>query len=234
MVRSGFSGVDDVFSGQHNLFATFSPDGDPRELGLGLGQRYEIMRAGIKCWSAGGPIQGPLHVLHELIRRHGLQAMNVRRIVARLPDKELALVTGRTMSDISLPHLLAVMLVDGGLTFASAHDASRMTDERVLAVARRIETVGDPALTDALRRWRCEMAITLDDGRVLRHRILAAKGTSENPVSSDEEDAKAMDLMAPVLGDKRSRELIASLYRIEAMADVCDLRRLYRARVTRG
>lgn len=77
MVKSGFSGVDDVFSGENNFLATYSPDGNASELARGLGRDYEIMRCGIKCWSAGGPVQGPLHVLQDLIDQHHLCAADV-------------------------------------------------------------------------------------------------------------------------------------------------------------
>jgi len=227
MVQSGFTGVDDVFSGDHNLFATYSPDGNPQILAAGLGRKYEIMRAAIKCWSAGGPIQGPLHVLREMIEAHGIRAHDVEKLVARLPDKELKIVSNREMSNISLEHLLAVMLVDGTVSFASAHDAERMRDPKVRALRRKIETVGDPALTDPLRRWRCAMEIRLKDGRILQHQTMAALGTSENPVSRAEEERKALDLMGGILGRRRAAQLIAALWDVENIPDMRRLRALY-------
>src|SRR5262249_45472453 len=63
MVAHGFTGVEDPFSGERNFFFAFAPEGDPTELARGLGRDYEILRAGIKRWPVGGPIQGPMHVL---------------------------------------------------------------------------------------------------------------------------------------------------------------------------
>jgi 2-methylcitrate dehydratase PrpD len=229
MVAAGFSGVDDVLSGEHNFLSTHAPQGDPQQMVRGLGREFEILRAAIKCWSAGGPIQGPLHVLHDLIREHGILARDVERVVVRMPDKELKIVTDRASPDISVQHLLALMLVDGAITFASAHDHARVKDPRVRAVRRRIETVGDPALTDPLRRWRCVMQITLKDGRVLDHRTMAARGTAENPVTRPEAEAKAYDLMVPVISRRRAQALVAAVWDIDRLADVRALRRLYSA-----
>jgi 2-methylcitrate dehydratase PrpD len=226
MVRHGFSGVDDVFSGQYNFLATHAPEGNIKALARALGREYEILRGGIKCWSAGGPIQGPLHVLQEMMQQHGLQAAQIEQLTAHLPEKELALVTNREASDISLEHLLALMLVDGGLTFATSHDVKRMKDRRVLTLRRRVQTVGAPHLTDPLRRWRCEMTITLKDGRVLKHHTLAAKGTSVNPVSFADEEHKALDLMSPVLGERRARKLIATLACIDEVKNMQQIRKL--------
>jgi len=227
MVAHGFTGVEDVFSGERNFFFTFAPEADRTELVRGLGGDYEILRAAIKRWPVGGPIQGPLHVLHDLMRQHRFKAQDVERLVARMPDKELEIVNHRDMPDISVQHLLAVMLLDGGVTFATAHDYRRMKDPRVLALRSRIEAVGDASLTDALRRWRCVMEVTLKDGRVLKHQTMAAKGSFENPLTPEEENEKALDLIAPVLGKRHAQALLAALWKFEAIRDVRALRRLY-------
>jgi 2-methylcitrate dehydratase PrpD len=228
MVASGFTGVDDVFSGERDFFFTFSPDADRAALVRGLGSDYEILRGGIKRWPVGGPIQGPLHVLRELLQEHRFKADDVEKVIARMPDKELEIVNNRDMPDISVQHLLALMLIDGGVTFASAHDFERMKDRKVLKLRERIEAVGDPGLTDAQRRWRCVMEVQLKDGRTLRHQTMAAKGSFENPLTRDEEHEKALDLIVPVLGKARSAELLAQLWNLEKVADVQSLRRFYR------
>lgn len=227
MVAHGFTGVEDVFSGERDFFSTFVPEAERAQLMRGLGRDYEILRGGIKCWPVGGPIQGPLHVLRDMIRQHGLKADNVEKLVARMPDKELEIVNNRDMPNISVQHLLAVMLLDGTVTFASAHDFARMKDPKVLALRRCIEAVGDPSLTDALRRWRCVMEIILKDGRKLTHQTMAAKGSFENPLTRAEEEEKALDLIAPVLGKRRAQGLLAALWDFERIKDVGSLRKLY-------
>ncbi len=229
MVANGFTGVEDVFSGERDFFHTFASEaGSDRDaLTRGLGRDYEILRGGIKRWPVGGPIQGPLHVLRDLMQQHGFSAEQVEKLVARMPDKELEIVDNRPMPDICVQHLLAVMLRDGGVTFKSAHDFKRMKDKRILALRQRIEAVGDPGLTDAQRRWRCVMEIRLKDGRVLQHQTMAAKGSFENPLTRAEEEEKAFDLIAPVLGKQRSLALLAALWNFEKIKDVRALRKLY-------
>jgi len=41
------------------------------------------------------------------------------------------------MPDICLQHLIAVMLLDGTVTFASSHDEARMKDRKVLELRKR-------------------------------------------------------------------------------------------------
>ena len=71
------------------------------------------------------------------------------------------------------------------------------------------------------------MEITLTDGRKLNHQTMAAKGSYENPLTRAEEEEKALDLLAPVLGRKRSDALLAALWNFENIRDVRSLRRLY-------
>lgn len=232
MVASGWTGVDDVFSGERDFFYTFEPEpgsAERSEMTRGLGKDYEMLRASIKRWPVGGPIQGPLHVLRDLMQQHRFKADEVDKLVVRMPDKELEIVSNRNMPNISVQHLLAVMLVDGSITFASAHDYARMKDRRVLAVRKRIDAVGDPKLTDPQRRWRAVIDVRLKDGRQLSHQTMAAKGMFENPLTPEEENEKALELLAPVLGPRKAAALVAALWKFEELKDVRALRRLYQA-----
>lgn len=227
MVAAGFSGVDDVFSGERDFFATFAEEADREILVRSLGSDYAIMSACIKCWSVGGPIQGPLQVLNEMIREHKLRPEHVKEITVILPDSDLEIVNDRDMPNISLQHLLSVMLVDGKLDFEATHDVARVQDESVLAVKRRIKAVGDPALTDKQRRWRGIINVETTDGRMLAHQTMAAKGSIENPVTRLEEQAKALDLIEPVLGRQRTADLLDRLWSLERLPDIRVLRAYY-------
>jgi 2-methylcitrate dehydratase PrpD len=227
MVAAGFSGVDDVFSGERDFFSTFCKDPDREILVRNLGSDYAIMGACIKCWSVGGPIQGPLQVLNEMIQSHKLRPDNVKEITVILPDSDLEIVNDRDMPNISLQHLLSVMLVDGKLNFAATHDVERVKDERVLAVKRRIKAVGDPALTDKQRRWRGIIKVETTDGQMLTHQTMAAKGSIENPVTRTEEQAKALDLIEPILGKRRTADLLDRLWNLDKLPDIRALRAYY-------
>jgi 2-methylcitrate dehydratase PrpD len=226
MVAHGFSGVEDVFSGERDFFFTFAPEADRSRLTRGLGRDFEIMQCGIKPWPAGGPIQAPMQILRELMEKHDLEAQDIASLVVELPDNEFATVNNREMPDICIQHLIAVMLLDGVMTFKSAHDHARMKDPKVLAVRKRVKAVGNPKLTDVLRRWRCVMEITLKDGRKLSGQTMAAKGTSENPLTPAEEEEKALDLIGPLLGGRRAKALLSMMWNFERVGNVRLLRRL--------
>lgn len=227
MVKHGFTGVEDVLSGSPNFLSLYAPQANREALVRGLGTDFEIMRGGIKYWPAGGPIQAPLHVLRDLILEHGFGAHEVESLTVRMPDKELGIVNNREMPDISVQHLLAVMLLDGNVTFASAHDYARLSDPHVMNMRSRITAVGDPALTDPSRRWRCAMEIKLKDGRQFCQQTMAARGGLDNPLTRQDAEEKALDLIAPALGKLRSRKLITALFEVHQMKNMRAMRRLY-------
>ena len=122
------------------------------------------------------------------------------------------------------------MIVDRGATFASVHDLARMRDPKVLAIRKLVELVpsrgtasGDAAARQAIVR------IDTADGRSLTHRTNVVRGTPGNPMDAKEVEAKALDLMAPVLGAARANELIAALGNLDRFGPVSGLRGLLQA-----
>jgi len=132
------------------------------------------------------------------------------------------------MPDICMQHLCAVMLIDGFVSFDSAHDVKRMKDRRVLRLRERIELVGDPALEALLPARHGIVEITLGNGRRLRHHTRAVRGTAQNPMTRAEVAEKCHDLMAPRLGSKRARALCDAVWSLERLDDARRLRPLLR------
>jgi len=229
LVQSGFTGVADVFSGEHNYFESFSPVANTEFLVDGLGERYEIEHTDIKKFSVGAPIQAPLDALLILRERHGLTAANVQGIIARVPDDRALIVRDRNMPDVDLKHVLAVALIDGDITFSTSHCYERMKDPAVLEVRNRITLVGDPELRTAKIKRGGIVEIKTTDGAQLREHVELVRGRPGNPMSDQEIEQKCADLMRPVLGEKRTRSLIARVWNIEKIKNVRDLRSLLSA-----
>lgn len=224
MVAAGCTGVDDVFSGDRDFFSTFAPGKIDREaLARGLGTDYEIMRAAIKRWPAGGPIQAPLDMTHELLAEHRFGAADVEAITVAVSKDLVNVINNRAMTDISLQHLVALMIVDGNLDVVSAHDHRRVRDPKIVGLKRRIAAVGSAAIRDARSGI---MEVRLRDGRVLRAECRAAKGSYRNPLAPGEVEEKALSLIGPVLGRAGAKKLVAALWAVDTLEDVRALRAL--------
>jgi 2-methylcitrate dehydratase PrpD len=228
MVAHGFTGLEDVLSGERNFFVAYGRSPDPEELARELGERYEILDTDIKRWAVGSPIQAPLDSLLELMRTHRVRAEEVERVVVRVAHLGANTTDNREMPDICMQHLCAVMLLDGTVSFKSSHDGARMRHPKVLELRKRIELKGDDALSQAMPRREGIVELKLKDGRELAHHTRAVRGTPENPMARAEVEAKALDLTAPVIGRERSAKLCAAVWGIEKIRDVRTLRNLLR------
>jgi 2-methylcitrate dehydratase PrpD len=149
--------------------------------------------------------------------------------VVRVAHQGANTVNNRNMPDICMQHMCAVMLLDGTATFKSSHDLRRMQNRKVLELRSRIELYGDDALTKVMPSRQGIVEIRLRDGRELRHHTKAVRGTSDNPMTRAEVDAKSYDLLAPVLGMARARRLCDAIWGIEKLKDVRKLRPLLQA-----
>src|SRR5215813_7432075 len=230
MIASGFTGVDDFLSGTKNPFTAVGGEKpQPEEFVAELGKRYEIMNTSIKKWTVGSPLQSVLDCVTALLEDPAVRAGKVKRIVVDMPADRLHIVDNRSIPDICLQHLVAMMIVDGGATFDSVHDFARMSDPKVLAIRKLVEAVPNQELVKAVPARQAIVKIDTADGRTLSHRTYEVRGTPGNPMTADEVAAKALDLMAPVLGDGRAKELIAAAYGLDTFGPVAGLRRLLQA-----
>jgi 2-methylcitrate dehydratase PrpD len=225
MVAHGLTGVDDVFSGERSFFVAYGRDPKPEVLAEGLGETYEILRTNIKRWSVGSPIQAPLDSLSELVRK-GLKAEDVEKLVVKVYKQGANTTDNRDMPDICMQHLCAVMLLDGTVSFKSSHDEKRMRHPKVLAVRQKITLQADEELSRAMPSRQGIVEVSLRDGRTLRHHTKAVRGTWENPMPRAEVDVKSYDLLAPVLGSARARNLCDAVWNLDKLRDVRKLRPL--------
>ncbi len=225
MAQMGFSGVWDVFDGEHNVLQALSTEPKPEEMVAGLGSRYFVTETAIKPFSIGYPIQAALDAFLRLHREHGLNANNVERIVVRLPEDGARVVNDRAMPDINCQHIIALALVKGTVSFEDSHSYEQMADPTVRAAKERVQLIADPKLMDPAAPRSGLVEVTLRDGRTVSHFTRHAPGTKENPMDTESVNAKARLLMEPVLGAERTEGIIQRVNAVEELDDVRELRR---------
>lgn len=217
LVHSGWTGIDDIFSGENNFLLANAPHGDAAALIDKLGERYEIVRTSIKKWSVGTPIQAPLDAMEIILKRRPLDADQVREVIVRM-DPRTSVVNNRDMPDVCIQHMLAVMLVDKSVTFQSAHDKPRMQDPAILQQRAKVRL--DPETRQPI------LTVVLRDGTRLSEDVTNVLGTAGNPMSRAQIVAKCRELMTPVLGRAATTRLIERSLDLENLKSVRELRAL--------
>lgn len=224
LVRAGWNGVDDVFSGADNFFLAYAPDAQIPMLTEQLGERFEVTRTDIKKWTVGSPIQSPLDALQAILKRRPIQPAQVAQVRVRLAPTVGAVVDNRDSPDLCLQHMVAVMLLDGTASFAAAHDKARMRDTTVLRERAKVHLVGDESLNPLLPQRVAIVEVDLTDGTTLRERVDAVRGTAANPMSRAEVVEKARDLVVPLLGGVTGNRLIDTVLMLDTVDSVRALR----------
>ena len=226
VVRSGWNGVEDIFSGSGNFFAAYAPKAEPERLIEKLGDRYEVVETDIKKWTVGSPIQAPLDAIETMRGKRPFEADEVKRVTVRLAPSVAAIVDNREIPDICLQHMVAVMLGDKTVSFHAAHDKPRMKDPATLRQRAKVDLVRDEELAKFLPVRVAIVEVELTGGTKLTERVSAVRGTPRNPMSRAEVVYKARDLTAPVLGREAADRLIETVLAIEAVANIRQLRQL--------
>lgn len=231
MVAAGFTGIDDIFSGERNFLDAFAPFPHPEELCAELGQRYEVIHTNIKRWTVGSPMQAALDSLEWLMREHGVTADEVDVVRVHLAPRASRTVDEAPMPNINAQHLVAVMLVDGTIGFSSSHDVARMKDPAVSALRRRVRIVPNEELAAARPARQAIVEIDTHNGRTLSRHTVTVRGTPSNPMDRTDVAAKARGLMEPVIGTRRTSRLIDAVLSLEKLDDMTRLRPLFVPRV---
>ncbi len=227
MVQAGLTGVADVLDGTHNLLIALSSAPKPEAMLAGLGERFYVTETAIKTFSVGYPIQSPLDALLTLRKQYGLTPDNVKSILVKLPTDATGIVGTSAMADVNCPHLVALALVKGAVSFVDSHDQALMSDPAILAQRAKVTVTGEASLMDPAAPRGAIVEVTLSDGRKVDHVTKFPPGTKENPLSTEAVSAKARDLIAPVLGAEKTERLIARINALETVGDMRELRALF-------
>jgi 2-methylcitrate dehydratase PrpD len=226
LVQAGGTGVDDVFAGADNFFQAFLPKNDAGLVIEKLGERYEVTRTSFKKWTVGAPIQAVLDALENILKRNRVSPDEIKQVLVRVATNEAAIVNNREIPDISLQHLAAVMLVDGTVTFKSAHDTARMKDPVILRHRAKVQLIPDEELEKRMPQRQAIVEVGMNNGMRLSEHVEAVRGTMENPMTREEVVTKARDLITPVFGAAKTTKLVDTLMQLETVKSVVDLRPL--------
>lgn len=152
---------------------------------------------------------------------------NVRSILVRIPTDAMGIVGESAMPDVNCPHLVALALVKGAVSFNDSHDVALMHDPQILAQQAKVTVTPDAALMDPSAPRGAIVEVTLTDGRKVDHFTKYPPGTRENPLNTEAVSAKARDLMQPVLGAAKTERLIERINGLETVEDIRELRPLF-------
>jgi 2-methylcitrate dehydratase PrpD len=213
LARRGFSGPPTILEGRRGFMQAFANETRPEALVKDLGNRWEMMEAGIKPYANCGLIHAPIDALKALIDREGLVADDVEEIVVGCDRLSLnhvgkigAFPTDTTGAQFSMEYSLAMQLVLGGAGFAEYFNAEEKKYQipEVNEVAKKVRLELDPE-ADRLfpEKFFARVTVRRRDGSVLRNASYAL-GSPDAPVSEEQIRDKFRRTVGQVRGRSRA------------------------------
>jgi len=203
----------------------------------GRGGPYRVTQTHIKYFPAVVHAQTPITVALELHGKAGPEvieaiAIETYWVAERYVDRNNALwhPATRETADHSIPYCVAAALLDGAVTEAS-FSARRIRDARISALIERTTIREDPAYTRLHpHEWPCRIELSLRGGEKRTAQARYFKGHAMRPLSDAEVELKFRELAEPLLGLRGADSVLATAWKLEQLADVGELLKLFKFR----
>jgi 2-methylcitrate dehydratase PrpD len=222
----GVTGAPDILEGSVGFGAALAQDPRWDEVLDGLGERYNITRMTQKnhgcCGHTFAAIDAALALRDGGLPVKDIQSVEVETYRAALdvagnPEPRTAFE-----AKFSLPYVLAHALRQGSVRLA-AFAPHALEDADTRALMRKVKVTEDQALTAGFPSMRAaRVAIVTNDGTRREHFAPYRKGDPEEPLTDTDLNAKFDELVGPVLGADRTRQLREAVWALETH-DVHDL-----------
>ena len=233
LAGDGYTGIADVFDQGYGGYCTTFVKDEPADLDQltdGLGDRFALMRIGLKPYSCNAGIHATLDAVREIVRRADLAAADVESITVRMckanqehvgwPYRE----PGETAAQMNLPFCVAALLVHGDV-FVEQFSADSVRSPELTELASRVTTVHDPSF-DVLGpslRHHVEVSVALRSGRGESHSEDYGRGSPMRPLSDEDVLQKFRKLATLGRVREDAGELGQAVLGLEQLQDVVTL-----------
>lgn len=224
MAQEGFAGPDAPLEGARGFLPVFGTGVRPQALLGGLGAQWQILANTYKPYPCGvvlNPvIEACLHLRAQLpldqIERIELQAHPLLRQRTDRPG-----VASGKASQVSAQHAVAVALVRGRAGLDEFSDEA-VADPALRALGARLAFVDEAAMGVEA----AEVRVLLRDGRSMAHRVAAAHGSLQSPLTDEELSAKCVELARHGGSGIDARPLLDALWQLDRLPDAAAALRL--------
>jgi len=188
LAERGFTGPHDIIEGEFGFLRVFCNEFDMSKLTAGLGESFLTMTIYMKRFACHGAAQGQLQALQELQAEHSFSAEDINSIDVEghhemldrhnIPEPKDAMI-----AQYSVPFAIALAFFRDPKDPRS-FDQSAVEDPRIIALCKRVRLhreEGAGHMTPG-----ATVTLTLNDGRVLKRRVVYFKGTPQSPAGRDD------------------------------------------------
>jgi 2-methylcitrate dehydratase PrpD len=225
LAAKGFTGGTQALERRYGYLTTFCQEANLDALLGELGTRFEILRNTYKPYPCGIVIHPMLDACLELRKDPAVTPANTAKVDIKASAGAMALCNnplppGEFEAHVSLHHWCATALIHGHTGIDVLFD-KYVQDPAIRAFQSKITAVQ----TDGIAHDGAVVTITLADGTTREKTITNGIGSTRNPMTDAQLDAKFAAMAEPVIGADRTRATIANCWNLDTMPDAGDLAR---------
>jgi 2-methylcitrate dehydratase PrpD len=237
LAAGGVTGPASVLEGRFGFYRTFVGAAPLATVFDTLGRQWETPRIGFKPYPCCHYNHAYIDCALRLRQEQRVEADAIVAVECRVPAGEVPIVCEpravklrpRTTyeAQFSLPYTVAAAFLDGAVGL-STFTPERLTDERLLALAARVQHVIDPASTfpDGFPGW---VRVRLTDGRFVEVREPDGRGGPARPLPPSAIVEKFRENAGRLLPEARRDELERAVLALEGSPDIRKVLALCRA-----
>lgn len=223
MARAGFTASEGSIDGHNGLLQVLTGQADIQTIEAELGERFEFLNNAYKPFPCGFVIHASLDACMHILGKAKISSDRIERIELRVHPKALSLCwrklpTNVFAAQVSLFHWVAAAFVRGAAGVAEG-ELECIMDPRVRALQERSHATADPELTEN----QAGIAVHLCDGEVIEHFTENAIGSQTHPMTDLQLQEKFQGLVGPVLGKRRTQDLLDACWSLPGISDSAHL-----------
>jgi 2-methylcitrate dehydratase PrpD len=234
--EQGFTGALDILDGDAGFGAAMSDGPDWGTVFADLGRCWNVTQMTFKDHACCGHTFAAIDGALELRARHGIAPESVCAVEVETYRTALD-VAGNSApatafeAKFSIAYCVAAALIQGSVRLA-AFDAERREDPLLQALLGRVDVRAADDLTRMFPGRRgARVALTTEDGTVLRSERPTRRGDPDLPLTDRELRDKYDELAGAAIGPEAAGELADRLWELESVAEAGALAVADRSRV---
>ncbi len=235
LAKEGFTGPGSVLEGMNGYCQTYAQSPDRihlEQLVDNLGVDYFIRKREVKPYAAWGGSHTTIEAVGALMAEHGIGVGDIARIIIGganylISEHEEPRPRSMMAAQYSLPFVTAIATVRGPLALVDPDDVwteDLLDDADVLAVAAKVEFYVDEELDDIYENGGhygdARVTIETSAGQQFTKLVNDSKGTSKNPMTPAEIEAKFRRLCSRTIPDTRTQRIVEMVDHLEELDDV--------------
>ena len=219
LASQGFTSSERAIEAPRGWAHVLSTKFEPAVITEGLGERYELAYNMYKPYACGLVVHAAIDGCIQLAKEHELTGDEIERVDLTVNPIVLELTAKREpmtglQGKFSVFHAAAVAIIKRMAGEAQFSDDIVRAPE-VVALRRRVEIAGDPAI----RKLEARVRIQLRNGKLLEKHVEHALGSFERPLSDADLEEKFRGLVDGVLPAEQARRLIELCWKITELKD---------------